>query len=144
MKTARPCCVYTFQCKCQDLCLCVSVKLDVSLFDFLDGRFQVDRSSRVVGVGVVLLVGHFQDGTVETVDKVVHLARFAGVRFVHSTQPPLFQVRRSAESARRRESVAQFTATREHQSTQEADDQRSETRDHHSDGERFRCVDSKR
>ncbi len=47
---------------------------DISLFDFLDCRFQIERARRVVGVGVVLLIGHFQNGAVETVDKVVHFA----------------------------------------------------------------------
>jgi hypothetical protein len=47
---------------------------NISLFDFLDCRFQIERARRVVGVGVVLLIGHFQNGTVETVDKVVHFA----------------------------------------------------------------------
>ena len=83
------------------------IHLNVSLFHFLNGRFQINRSGCVcIGVGIILLVGHFQDGAVETVDKIVHFARLAGVRFVHSAQSPLFQVRGTAESAGRGERVA--------------------------------------
>jgi hypothetical protein len=45
---------------------------DISLFDFLDCRFQIERARGVVGVGVILLIGHFKNGTVEAVNKIVH------------------------------------------------------------------------
>jgi len=48
---------------------------DISLFDFLDCRFRIERARGVVGVGVILLIGHFQNGAVEAVNKVVHFAR---------------------------------------------------------------------
>lgn len=75
-------------------------QLDISLFDFLYCRFQIERARRVVSIGVILLVGHFENGTVETVDKIVHFTRLAGIGLVQSTQSPLFQIGRSIESAR--------------------------------------------
>ena len=47
-------------------------KSDISLFDFLDCRLQIERARGVVGVGVILLIGHFKNGTVEAVNKIVH------------------------------------------------------------------------